>query len=203
MLGSYTINPSKNYPQKIATAIADMKIFGCTYEAVAYLGSQQVNGTNHAVLAEQTVTNGEDTKNAVILVFNEKADSNDVSLVNVISVAESGGKLGGTQISVSADVPAEAKEAFENVLAGFVGNKFEIVAFVGTKITKGTDFKFVVTSEAVVPDAKKRLALFTANTMTGFVVEPLLEGGESYHIVKSAEGLEGYKKLGKPLGEWP
>ena len=75
MLGGYTIKVSTSgLPQKVASGFD--KVFkdftGASYTPIAYLGSQLVNGTNHAVLAEQTIMNGKDTKNAVIMVFNEK-----------------------------------------------------------------------------------------------------------------------------------
>lgn len=39
-------------PQKVATAMGEINMLGAEYEPIAYLGSQVVNGVNHAVLAE-------------------------------------------------------------------------------------------------------------------------------------------------------
>ena len=68
-------------PQKIASAIIDLeeKLVGAEYEPIAYLGSQVVNGVNHAVLAKQIITTGRDTENIVVLIFNEK--NNNIVLV--------------------------------------------------------------------------------------------------------------------------
>ena len=70
-LGSWNIDVNLNgMPQKIATAfdaLSDM--IGACYKFIAYIGSQQTNGINHAVLAEQTILTGQDTKNIVILIF--------------------------------------------------------------------------------------------------------------------------------------
>lgn len=55
MIGNWDINVVVGkLPQKVATAFANLgeTIIGATYTPIAYIGSQIVNGTNHAVLAE-------------------------------------------------------------------------------------------------------------------------------------------------------
>ena len=84
-------------------------ILGCDYEPILYLGYQVINGTNHAVLAQQTVMNGRDTNNAVIMVISENPGSTELSLKNVISIVEGGGKFGDVVINVTTDIPKEAK----------------------------------------------------------------------------------------------
>lgn len=178
-LGGWTIEPSSTkMPQKVASSFDKVeKVFGCTYKAIAYVGKQEVNGTNYAVLAEQTVITGEDTKNAVIMVFNEKPESNDLAWVGTIPVVEGGGKFGGTDINM---VAAEAlgnpeKDVFNKALEGFVGSKIELVASVGTKVVNGTIHKFVVTTEAVVLNSEKKLAVLSYNDLTKEMeFEPLL-----------------------------
>ena len=180
-LGGWVIEPSSTkMPQKVASAFGNVEhILGCTYKAIAYLGKQQVNGTNYAILAEQTVITGEDTKNAVIMIFNEKADSNDIAWVGTIPVVEGGGKFGGTAINM---VAAEAlgnpeKDIFNKAIEGFVGSKIELVATVGTKVEKGTVHKFIVTLQPVVMDSEKKLAVMSYNDMTNEIeFEPILSG---------------------------
>ena len=56
MLGSWEVNVvTGGMPQKVATAFGELagSLVGAEYTPIAYLGSQQVNGVNHAVLAEQ------------------------------------------------------------------------------------------------------------------------------------------------------
>lgn len=75
MLGSWDVKVVVgSLPEKVATAVGELgeKLIGAEYTPIAYLGSQLVNGTNHAVLAEQVLTTGRDTKNIVVLTFNEK-----------------------------------------------------------------------------------------------------------------------------------
>lgn len=167
--GGWEIKVSTTYPQKVASAISGLSetLIGCDYNAVAYLGSQQVNGTNHAVLAQQTVINGKDTKNVVVLVFNEKPGSMDISLIDIHRIVESGGELGGTAIDLKTEIPQEAKDAFEACNKGFVGSKVEPFAYVGTKVAKGTNHIFIATVEAVAPNAPKEVAIVTANTLEG------------------------------------
>lgn len=178
-LGGWIIEPSSTkMPQKVASAFGTVEhILGCTYKKIAYLGKQQTNGINYAILAEQTVITGEDTKNAVIMIFNEKENSNDIAWVGTIPVVEGGGKFGGTDINM---VAAEAlgnpeKDVFNKALEGFVGSKIELVASVGTKVVNGTIHKFVVTTEAVVLNSEKKLAVLSYNDLTKEMeFEPLL-----------------------------
>jgi len=165
-LGGWKINfKVGSYPQKIASKLSEgIKLCGCTYKDVAYLGSQEVVGTNHAILAEQTVTNGEDTKNVVILIFNEKQDSMDVSLVDIHRIVESGGKLGGTQINLTTEIPEDAQEVFDNRVTR-LGATVTPVAFIGTKVTSGTDYKFLAVIDPAIRDSELELAIVTINPM--------------------------------------
>ena len=175
MVGEWIIEPSENFPQKIATAISgELEVFGCSYTPVLYLGHQIVNGTNHAVLAEQTVLCGKDVKNAVILVFNEKPASNDVSLAFVLPVLQSGGELGGYEVNVTTDIPVEAMKAFEESIKTLVGTKYEPIAYLGSQVVNGVNYKLMVTAEAVTKDPVKKLAVMTVNRKeTALEVEPV------------------------------
>ena len=166
-VGSWNVNIEMGaLPQKIATAFDKLgeELIGAEYTAIAYLGSQVVNGTNHAVLAEQTVLAGKDTKNIVLVIFNEKADV--VTLVNIERVVEGGGELGGNDVNVQTDIPDEAKAAFDSSFAGFVGSTVKPVALLATKVTKGTSYVFVAEVAPVVPDPEKKVAIVAVNGMT-------------------------------------
>ena len=84
-------------PQKVASAFSEVlgELLGAEYTPIAYLGEQLVNGTNHAVLAEQTLVNGKDTKNVVVVILNERGDS--FTLSNIERVVETGAPLGGAE----------------------------------------------------------------------------------------------------------
>ena len=136
MFGKWDINVTVGkLPQKIATACGELseKLIGAEYTPVAYLGSQQANGVNHAVLAKQTIVTGKDTTNAVLLIFNEKADG--VTLASVERVVEGGGELGGAVVDIRTEIPDEARKAFDAALGGFVGAAVEPFALLATQTT--------------------------------------------------------------------
>lgn len=197
LLGQWEIKPSKNYPQKIASAVsADQKLFGCKYAPVGYLGQQLVNGTNHAVLAKQTILSGEDVDNVVIMFFNEKEDSMDVAMTGVSVIVNGGKQFGGTSINLTTNIPSEEMGVFKKAFEGFVGVDVKPFAFVGTKVVKGTEHKFIVTATNVYPDAKPELAICTINSLNKTVVfEPLLAGSEFGQVTMEADE-NGKPKLG-------
>ena len=166
-LGGWEIDVKVNeFPQKIATAIAELPKthLGCEYEAFAYLGQQVVNGVNHAVMAEQTITTGVDTKNVVILKFNEKPEG--VTCYNIESVVEGGGRLGGTHIDVQTEIPEDAKAIFESAMAYFVGSNVKPFAFLGTKVVNGTEYKYAAEVSPITQNPVKHVSIVTINSLT-------------------------------------
>ena len=165
MLGSWDINISKDFPQKIATAVADLNnLVGAEYNPIAYIGSQVVNGTNHAVLCEQTIVAGKDTKNIVMVFFRETKEG--VTLTNIERVVEDGGDLGGIKIDVKTTIPDDANSAFVAAFDGFVGSKIEPFALLATQMTKGVNYTFAAKVTPVVKDPTPTVALVTVNGMT-------------------------------------
>ena len=174
--GGWKAEFNKNFPQKVASAISsDLEIIGATYKPVAYLGVQDnVNGTNYAVLAEQTVLCGKDAKNAVMMVFNTKHNSNDVSLSDIRRIVETGGELGGAQVEITLDIPEAAQKAFNAAIAGWTGTNVKPVAYLGQQMTKGMDYFMI----AEVTHPVVELAIITVNEMDKTVrFENLFEKG--------------------------
>jgi len=170
MVGSWTINVTKNnMPQKVATAVGELskKLIGAEYTPIAYLGSQVVNGINHAVLAEQLVLAGKDVKNIVLLIFNEK--DMQCNLVNIERIIEGGEALGGITLNATTDIPEDAQQAFDTVLSGFVGSSVKPFALLGTQVTKGTDYIFAAEVTPVAPTPEAKVALVTVNSLTGSI----------------------------------
>jgi len=134
-LGGYDINVNTSgMPQAIATAFGKLSetLVGAEYTPIAYLGSQVVNGTNHAVLAEQLIITGKDTKNVVLIIFNEKPVKDalpEVTLVNIERVLESGAPIGGIKVEPTTDIPEDALNDFNEVMEGFVGSNVEPFAY--------------------------------------------------------------------------
>lgn len=207
-LGSWEVKVAVDaMPQKVATAIGELaeQLIGAEYKPIAYLGSQIVNGINHAVLAEQTIITGKDTKNVVILIFNEKPNEMKATLVNIERVIEQGGEMGGIAVDVKTDIPAEAKEAFDNAFEGFVGSKVTPFAYLGSQVVKGVNYFFAAEVTSITAEPVTKVALVTVNGMTGEIAfADLLDSRQDALTLGYAfTWLKKGTSFGAPLGEWP
>jgi hypothetical protein len=168
VLGGWNVDVAVGkMPEKVATAFYEVfsKFLGAEYTPIAYLGEQLVSDSlNHAILAEQLLTTGRDTKNVVIIVLNEKEEG--FSLVSITPVVEGSEGFGGVKIDVKTDIPADAKVSYDVCMAGFVGSDVEPFALLATQITKGTDYIFAAESKVVAPGTSKKVVLLTTNEMT-------------------------------------
>lgn len=164
MVGTWEVNVVVDgMPQKLATAFGELtgQLMGAQYTPIAYIGSQIVNGVNHAVLAEQLLITGKDTKNIVLMIFNEKPEG--FSLVNIERLVEGGEGLGGTVIDVKTNIPDEAKEVFDTVIGGFVGSNVEPFALLATQVVKGTNYIFATTVKPATLNPKVSATITTVN----------------------------------------
>lgn len=208
MYGAWEVNVNVgSMPEKVATGFAKLnEMVGAEYSPIAYLGSQVVNGTNHAVLAEQVLTDGKDTHNVVVVIFNEKPGALAVTLASIERVVEEGGKEGGIDVDVKTDIPVEAKAEFVKAFEGFVGSKVEPFALLGTQVTTGVNYIWAATVTPVTPDPVVKAALVISNAMTGEIsMSDLLD--TKYDALKLGYSFTWLKRqntaLGAPLGEWP
>lgn len=207
-LGSWEVKVAVDaMPQKVATAIGELaeQLIGAEYKPIAYLGSQVVNGINHAVLAEQTIITGKDTKNVVILIFNEKPNEMKATLVNIERVVEQGAPMGGIQVDAKTEIPAEAQEAFDNAFEGFVGSKVAPFAYLGSQVVKGVNYFFAAEVTPVTADPVTKVCLVTVNGMTGEIAfADLLDSRQDALTLGYAfTWLKKGTSFGAPLGEWP
>lgn len=159
-------------PEQVATAFGNImgNLVGAQYTPIAYLGSQEVNGTNHAILAEQLIITGVDTKNIVCVILNEKQVSvagSDFALVNINKVVDGGVKFGGVKIDVMTELTDEVKAVFHDAFEGYVGSRIEPFALLGTKVVKGIQYKFIAKVTPVVKDPEATVELITINGLTG------------------------------------
>ena len=88
-LGGWDISSLKscNLPQKAASAFANVcgGLVGAEYMPVLYVGSQQVNGTNHCIIAVQSIITANPEKRLVKMVINEALD-NSASIVSISGI---------------------------------------------------------------------------------------------------------------------
>ena len=209
MVGSWNVDVAVGkMPQKVASAFAKLSetLIGAEYTPIAYLGSQTVNGINHAVLAEQLIVTGKDTKNIVVIIFNEKPNDMEATLVNIERVVESGNALGGINVNLQTEIPEDANKAFKTVFDGYVGMNIKPFAYLGSQVTKGVDYIFVAETAPVVQNPEKGVAIVVVNAMTKNVafVDILTSKHETMSLGYSFTWLKNENtSLGKPLGEWP
>lgn len=166
MLGSWTVNVDVNgMPEKVATAVSALaeQFIGAEYKPIAYLGSQLVNGVNHAVLAEQTILSGRDTKNVVVLIFNEKGM--DCTLVNIERVVEGGNGDGAIEVNVKTDIPVDAGAAFVKVMNGFAGADVKPFALLATQVVAGINYTFAAELKLVVAEPVTKVVKVTVNSL--------------------------------------
>lgn len=205
MVGSWNIKIVVDaMPQKVATAIGALaeQLVGAEYEPIAYLGSQIVNGTNHAVLAKQTIIDGRDTANIVVLIFNEKPGAMEATLVGVERVVEGGAPFGGIHVDPVTAIPKDAMDAWNDAFATFVGSKVSPIALLGTQVVNGTNYIFAAEIAPLVPNAVSKVVIVTINPMSGYLAfANLLENKHEASLGYAFTWLKG--GLGKPLGEWP
>ena len=140
--GGYDVNVNVNgMPQKVATAFDEITntLLGAKYNPIAYLGTQVVNGTNHAILAEQTIITGVDSKCVVVMVINEKDQG--LTLAAIERVLDSGEAFGGTSIDCKTDIPDEAMPALSNALSSFIsGATIKSFAYLGSQLANGMNY---------------------------------------------------------------
>lgn len=166
--GSWEIKINFNgMPQKVATAFSKLTetMVGAEYEPIAYLGSQVVNGVNHAVLAKQIIVTGRDTENIVVLIFNEKPNSMEATLVSIERVVEGGLPMGGVSLDVQTELTTGVRSVWDKAMEGYVGAQIEPVVFLGTQVVNGINYIFVATCKAVAPEAVTEMRLVTINTL--------------------------------------
>ena len=173
MVGKWEINVTVGkLPERIATGLSGLSIIGAEYEPIAYLGSQVVNGTNHAVLAEQVLTTGRDVRNIVLMIFNERDDA--VTLSNIERVIESGGELGGFNVDVKTEIPKEAMEAFDKAVDGLIGFKMNPFALLGTQ---AAGYAFAAEMIPATENPEKSAVLVEIDTLTKKVhITDIIEG---------------------------
>ena len=89
-LGGWNLDEVKGtaLPQKVQTNFTAVtgELVGVEYEPIAYLGSQQVNGTNYRILALRKAVIQNTEKRIVKMIIHEELDGS-VCLVSVSGVA--------------------------------------------------------------------------------------------------------------------
>ncbi len=139
---------------------AQGNLTGAEYEAAAYLGSQLVSGTNHAVLCRITPVVPDAVARYAVVILYEDLEGN----VEILDILDSEAEVeafpdgevldGGWAAPDSPEVTDEAKAALGKALEKLVGAEYVPVALLATQIVSGTNYSLLCEVTPVVPDAE-------------------------------------------------
>ena len=132
MPGDWKINIQLNFlPSNIAIAIDELNKEGSVkYQPIAYLGSQIVNGINHAILTEQ-ISIANTNKNITVLIFNEASDG--ASLITLVNIKQIIKNEHNVQINPTTKIPEKLLKLWEKAFEGFVGSRMTPLVLLGSK----------------------------------------------------------------------
>lgn len=169
MVGGWNIDVTVDkLPQKVATAMSLLEetLIGAEYDVIAYLGTQVANGINHAVLAEQILTTGRDARNIVVLIFNEKAGKEELCLVSIDRIIESGAVLGGTVVKSETELSDNVMDIWDEAFEAYVGANVTPFALLATQPVNGINYIFAAEIEPMTLSGKKKVNLVVINNYT-------------------------------------
>ena len=146
---------------KILLNKATDQMTGATYTPVAYLGSQVVAGTNHAILCRVAPVVPDPVENYVIVFLHEDLNGN----VQITETLESNRSTdindldGGWTQAESPVLTENVWAVLEKALDGSVGAGYTPLALLSTQVVAGTNYCILCEITPVVPDAKIHFAL--------------------------------------------
>ena len=136
-------------------------LLGAKYVPVAYLGSQIVAGTNHAILCKTAPVVPTPTEVYAIVYLYEKLDGS----VELTEIAQSDVEthtgtqtLGGWSDAESPEITAELKALFDRATEGLLGVNYAPVALLSTQVVNGTNYCILCESTVVYPGAETAYA---------------------------------------------
>lgn len=163
--GGWTIAESPDVPDEVKALLekAVEKMVGAEYEPVAYIGSQVVAGTNHALLCRITPVVPDAVSHYAIVTLYEDLEGIAMITDTYDSQAEgealSGELTGAWENPESPAVTDEAKAALEKAVEKMVGAEYKPVALLATQIVSGTNYSILCEVTPVVPDAESAFAI--------------------------------------------
>ena len=136
---------------------------GMNYTAVAYLGYQIVNGTNHAILCRVApVVPDAKEQYAIVYVYEDlsgKASITDVKSFEGETNLSEEPMMGGWTQPETPEMTEEAQAAFEKAMEMLVGVNYVPVALLEEQLVAGMNYCILCESTVVYPDAETTYAL--------------------------------------------
>ena len=136
---------------------------GADYEAVAYLASQVVAGTNHLFLVRVKPVVPDPVEKYALVSIYEDLDGNAEILEVIDSDIETNinGMMGGWQAAESPVVPEDVAEALMTAKEGLTGADFEPVALAGTQLVSGKNYMILCESTIAPIEPERSYAMIT------------------------------------------
>ena len=159
LLGGWTLKleSAEKLPQPLASAFGKLygEKFGTSYQAVYYVGTQIVNGTNHMLIVERTklVSGGKTVKDFAVSVINIPVGDVRGEKAKIVSEKDA------TDFVLRDEIETGVKKAF----AGFTGAIHKPILELGTQVVKGVNHHFICESQVVYPDAEPYLTHVAIN----------------------------------------
>lgn len=194
-IGGYVIKVTTELSEKVKEGFNKIfsGIVGASYRPIAYLGDKLVNGTNHAILAEQTLITGKDVKSVVLIVLNEKANEDGpsvFSLVEIKTYLSNGGAMGGVNISPMTDIPESALAEYNKHFAGFLGGYNKPFALLATQVVHGVAYYFAVESTMFINQNEEKSVLGSGGDIASIQIVKVFS---DFSEIESTEVITGDK----------
>jgi hypothetical protein len=156
-------------PQKVASfgmEVLNDRV-GAKFSPVAYLGSQVVNGVNHAILTVKTLVTNPPVKALCVVVLNEKPGDGVKTDFTVVSIGDdiltyaAPGVVGG--YAEPENFAATAVEAIDlwAKCEKPIGKNFDPKCILATQIVAGKNVVILAESKVVAPDARTGADMLT------------------------------------------
>ena len=207
-MGSWHVHvDTDNLPSAVVDAFEQLDdLLGASYKPIACVGTQVANGINYAVVAKQSIISGRDVDNIVMIIVNEKPNHGNAAIVSIEPMISGGALFGGFDVKVEVGemINKTARTLFENRFMGHLGMIIKPIAFLGTKVVKGTEYTFLckgTPTPVYEEEDNDKILLVTVNDFdSGICIVDVLN---KYDGLVSNSIQEVTNKLGRPLGEWP
>ena len=168
LLGGWQINSS--YSEMISSDALDLfkeayeGFTGASYDPIAMIAKQLVNGTNYAYVCYETKVTGADNGNfAIVTLYAPLEGSPEIKNIKPLDITDIPVKeetdeklLGGWEITGSGKPGAlteESEKALSEALEGYTGVAFMPIVLLGTQTVSGMNFKYLCYGTLSTADA--------------------------------------------------
>lgn len=164
LLNGWKLNleSANKLPQVVASAFGNIfgDYVGGSYTPVYYVGTQQVNGVNHKLIAQRTMltSGGKTVKSFAVVTIN--IPPGDVRGEKATKVSE--------ESAVDFVLRDNIEKGFKRAMADLLGTDNKPILELGTQVVKGTNYVFICESKEVYPGAEPYLTRIVVNNFQNY-----------------------------------